>query len=221
MAIRFSVPLQASVEQHERLAQLQSTFAQACNSLAPLVRETRCWNRVGLHHLAYRNLRERFPQLGSQMACNAIYSVSRACRLVYQSPQSPWSVTRNSDSDLPLVLFEKSAPVYFDRHTLSLRNGAVSMFTLDGRIRFEVNLSTTQLNHFINDRLREVVLQRIGGTFQLGFYFAAVDADEPQTAQSSQLPEYLVVKPWEAGGMSDIDTPVRHSPNKRLTGVER
>ena len=71
MAIRFSIPLQAGPEQVARLAALQALFVQACNSLTPLVRETHCWNRIGLHHMTYRQLRERFPQLGSQMACNA------------------------------------------------------------------------------------------------------------------------------------------------------
>lgn len=219
MAINFSLPLQASEEQHGRLTQLQATFAQACNSLAPLVRETRCWNRVGLHHMAYRNIRERFPQLGSQMACNAIYSVSRACRLVYQNPQSPWCVTRTPSGKLPLVLFEKSAPVYFDRHTLSLRNGAVSMFTLDGRMRFDANLSATQSDHFSKDRLREVVLQRIGASFELCFYFSAKNADEQHSARTSQFPEYLIVMPWEANGMTGVDEPVRHLLNEPLTGV--
>jgi hypothetical protein len=44
--------------------------------------------------MAYKPLRERFPQLGSQMACNVIYSVSRAARHVYQHPSSPYNVAR-------------------------------------------------------------------------------------------------------------------------------
>ena len=53
------VPLTPSVEQYARLVALQSAFAQACNALAPVVRETRVWNRVALHHLAYKPMRER------------------------------------------------------------------------------------------------------------------------------------------------------------------
>ena len=55
------IPLDASPEQVARLQALQSGFAQVCNALAPLVQQTRVWNRVALHHLAYRQLRERFP----------------------------------------------------------------------------------------------------------------------------------------------------------------
>ena len=74
------VPLQAAPDQLLRLQALQLGFAQLCNALAPLVQTTRVWNRVALHHLAYRQLREQFPNMGSQMVCNAIYSVSRNWR---------------------------------------------------------------------------------------------------------------------------------------------
>ncbi|NBT92621.1 MAG: hypothetical protein EBT37_08500, partial [Betaproteobacteria bacterium] len=75
MNILLRVPLNTSTEQSTRLKALQAVFAQACNALAPIVQQTKVWNRVALHHLMYRNLRERFPELGSQMVCNAIYSV--------------------------------------------------------------------------------------------------------------------------------------------------
>lgn len=209
MAIRFSVVLHARPDQVERLTALQRVFVQACNSLTPLVRDTRCWNRVGLHQMAYRQLRERFPQLGSQMACNAIYSVSRASRIVYQNPGSPWLASRQPEQALPLIVFDDQAPVYFDRHTLSLRDGAVSMFTLDGRMRFEVNLSPAQTGHFLNDRLREVVLQQNDGVFQLTFSFTPADAAEAPESLDGHLPEYLVVN--EASSPAPAPT--------QLTGV--
>ena len=59
------IPLDASPEQVARLQALQSGFAQVCNALAPLVQQTRVWNRLALHHLAYRQLREHFPGMGS------------------------------------------------------------------------------------------------------------------------------------------------------------
>jgi hypothetical protein len=71
------VPLNTTPEQFQRLLALQTAFAQVCNALAPEVQKTRVWNRVALHHLFYRGLREKFPALGSQMVCNAIYAVSR------------------------------------------------------------------------------------------------------------------------------------------------
>ena len=46
------IPLNGSPEQLASLRALQQAFAQVCNALAPLVQQSRCWNRVTLHHLA-------------------------------------------------------------------------------------------------------------------------------------------------------------------------
>lgn len=187
-----SVELQLNLtaEQKLRLARLQSVFAQACSSLGPLVQETRCWNRVALHHLAYRRLRTDFTELGSQMACNVIYSVSRSARLVYQSRNSPWNLERLAGRKLPLLQFADSAPVYFDRHTLSLRDGRLSMFTLDGRIKFDIELSEAHLRHFQESKLREIVLGRDKGEYFLTFQFG--DA-ESATEVSDDFPQYILV----------------------------
>ena len=153
------IPLSATPEQQERLRALQQVFAQVCNELTPHVREARVWNRVALHHLFYRRLREAFPALGSQMVCNAIYAVSKISRLVYQHPKSPYSFGRSGDKALPLLRFSDAGPVYFDRHTLSVKDGKLSLFTMDGRIRFDLGMSPAQLWLLERARLREVVLQ--------------------------------------------------------------
>lgn len=205
MSSMLRIALNAAPEQVARLEALQSMFAEACNSLAPLVQRTRCWNRVTLHHLAYRDLRESFPTIGSQMACNVIYSVSRTCRIVYQHPDSPFNVARMGDKPLPLVQFTASSPVYFDRHTLSLKNGALSMFTLDGRMRFQLSLSPTDETRFREEKLREIVLaRRADKVFELAFQFATQeqpDSDDTRVAPSSltmpshtTLPNYVRIE---------------------------
>ena len=130
-----SIRLDAQPAQFERLKALQAAFAQVCNELAPVVQRTRVWNRVALHHMTYRDLRARYPALGPQMVCNAIYSVSRSSRLVYQHPTSPFNLARWGDKPLPLLRFLDVSPVYFDRHTLSVKDGRLSMYTLDGRMK--------------------------------------------------------------------------------------
>ena len=97
------IPLQLTTEQVRRLQSLQHGFAQLCNALAPTVQSTRVWNRVALHHLSYRQLREQFPAMGSQMVCNAIYSVSRTCRALFQHPASPFHLDKLGDKPLPLL----------------------------------------------------------------------------------------------------------------------
>lgn len=213
------IPLHATPEQAARLAELQRGFAALCNALAPMVRQTRTWNRVALHHMAYKDLRQRFPEMGSQMVCNAIYSVSRTARVVFQSPASPFRLQRIGNGRLPLLSFAETAPVYFDRHTLSVKSGQLSMFTLDGRMRFQLQLHPEIERRFHHDKLREIVLVRtvpgpaapaavaaapaaegaapVPLAYELQFRFGADEpaeaADAAAVAAHAELPEYVVV----------------------------
>lgn len=191
------IPLHADEQQYQRLLELQQAFARACNAVAPLVQQTRTWNRVALHHLAYRKLREAFPDIGSQMACNAIYSVSRAARLVFQSAGSPFHHTALVGKPLPLLQFLDTAPVYFDRHTLSLKQGQASMYTLDGRMKFQLALQPDQEAAFHQRKLLEAALTRLDNQFELQFSFgqeaAELQIKAPSVSQP-MLPSYLNVE---------------------------
>jgi hypothetical protein len=192
------IPLTTNAEQHARLSQLQTAFAGVCNAIAPTVQQTKVWNRVALHHLKYRSLREQFPDMGSQMVCNAIYSVSRTCRMVFQHPQSPFSLVRLDGKPLPLLRFADNCPVYFDRHTLSVKNGQVSMYTLDGRLHFALALNPENEADFVAKKLREIVLsRRQDGMFELVFQFGDDPAETPadsKLSSESEFPEYVVVE---------------------------
>ena len=192
------VSLKGSVQQTASLHALQQTFAQVCNALAPMVQQTRCWNRVTLHHLAYKPLRKQFPVMGSQMICNAIYSVSRSSRLVYQHPDSPFNLSRLGDKPLPLLRFADTCPVYFDRHTLSVKDGQLSMYTLDGRIRFHLALQPKDEASFHEKKLREIVLSRTAtGGFDLSFLFSTSPQDDEIPAGKEQdpgeIPDYVTI----------------------------
>ena len=137
---------------------------------------------------------------------NAIYSVSRTARLVFQHPQSPFNLARLGDKPLPLLRFADSCPVYFDRHTLSLKAGQLSMFTLDGRMRFQLALAAQDEERFHTQKLREIVLsRRRDGVYELAFLLAddkadgkADGKDAPQVDASAgttgEIPEYIVVE---------------------------
>ena len=195
------ITLNAAPEQRERLVELQAVFAQLCNALAPLVQQNRNWNRVTLHHLAYRSLRQQFPSIGSQMVCNAIYAVSRTARVVFQHPASPFHLSRIGAKPLPLIHFASSNPVYFDRHTLSLKAGMLSLYTLDGRMRMKLALKPADEALFHQRKLREVILSlRKDTRFELLFSFMEPDEEEqderalPSAQQRGQLPDYVKVK---------------------------
>lgn len=199
---RLIIPLTPTVEQAQRLKALQSAFAEVCNALAPIVQQTRTWNRVALHHLAYKALRERFPAMGSQMVCNAIYSVSRASRVVYQTPSSPFHVARLAGHPLPQLRFAPNAPVYFDRHTLSIKAGMASMYTLDGRMKFQLALTPEQERSFHERKLREIMLRRRSEAFELHFLFgelhestmeSSLDDSTVPSITHKLFPDYLEV----------------------------
>jgi len=193
------IPLNTNPEQLARLQALQASFAKVCNALAPTVQQTRVWNRVALHHLTYRSLREQFPEMGSQMVCNAICSVSRTSRMVFQHPQSPFNLAQLGSKPLPLLRFSDNCPVYFDRHTLSVKSGQLSMYTLDGRMRFALALQPADEATFNEKKLREIVLSlRPDGLYELSFLFSdsADDAaaTEPPAAGAADMPDYVVVE---------------------------
>ena len=196
MNFHLRVPLNTNPEQAAKLTALQVAFAQVCNALAPIVQRTKVWNRVALHHMAYKPLREQFPAMGSQMVCNAIYSVSRHSRLLFQHPLSPFHLSKLGLRPLPLLQFLNTSPVYFDRHTLSLKDEQLSMYTLDGRMRFKLDLKPADEANFHEKKLREIVLSRAGNGFQLSFLFSdendeAASANENNTGE---MPEYMMVE---------------------------
>lgn len=171
MEKNFSIMLQVNAEQFERLRALQVNFIKICNAIAPILQETGTWNRVVLHHMVYHKMRQKFPHTGSQMICNAIYSVCRVARVILQHPKSPWNVEMHPQATLPSIHFLPQSPVFFDRHTLNLKGSRLSMYTLDGRIRFDLKLSEEQQNAFHHAKLKEILL--VGGAkgFSLNFHF--------------------------------------------------
>ncbi|WP_136415853.1 RNA-guided endonuclease TnpB family protein [Herbaspirillum sp. ST 5-3] len=121
-SIRLNImPIQAAA-----LFAVRAAYADACNRLVPVVRENRLWNRVALHQRAYTMLRETTP-LGSQMCCNAIYSVCKA----YKAQMERGRIRK--DDMVPVIRFNR-ASVHYDKRTYSLKGDTVSLNTLNGRI---------------------------------------------------------------------------------------
>lgn len=175
-----------------KLEELQGVFAELCNFISPVARDHMCWNRVALHHLVYRQLRHRFPRIGSQMVCNAVYSVCRTYRLILENPLSPFCLRAGQSKQIPLVRFTNSSPVYFDRHTLNIKGSRLSMFTMDGRIKFDVLINPDLQNRLGADRVKEILLNRLGPKFFLEFVFCDAN-DDMAKIHASELPRYLVV----------------------------
>jgi len=104
---------------------------------------------------------------------------------------------------LPLLQFANSCPVYFDRHTLSIKDTKLSLFTLDGRMHFELTLPEAQLAIFKVAKLREISLtRRLDGVYELAFWLESLKVlteeeaqaalDAPITAQDEAVPSSLM-----------------------------
>jgi IS605 OrfB family transposase len=155
------IRLNTTVEQAACLSALRSAYALACNRLVPLVQKERCWNRVALHQLGYRRLRQE-TALGAQMTCNAIFSVCKA----YRSQRARGRIA--ADAPVPAVCFRR-ASVHYDHRTYTLKGDMVSLNTLQGRLLVPMMLGEHQLQilHGGRPKEAELVLRRDRWYFNL------------------------------------------------------
>lgn len=120
-----SIRLAMTPQQALAFAAVRAAYMDACNWLVPVVREHRCWNRVSLHRLAYSRLRSN-SALGSQMVCNAIFSVCKA----YQARKAVGGISK--EQPVPAIHF-RGRSVHYDKRTYRLKGYKVSLYTLAGR----------------------------------------------------------------------------------------
>jgi IS605 OrfB family transposase len=116
---------------------LQDAYHLACNQIVSSVVEYRCWNRVALHHLVYKKIRKN-SLLGSQMVCNAIFSVCKAYK----------AKAIGKDEPVPVIQFRKNRSVHFDKRTYSIEGNILSLYTLEGRICIPMRMGPFQETYF-------------------------------------------------------------------------
>lgn len=106
-----------------------------CNFVVPTVaadRTKRLWQRFTLHHAVYDKIKAKFPDLGSQYACNVIRSVSAAYKT--ELAKHPAQL-KSEDKKLKTLVFRHPS-IHVDKNTLTFfPDGTVSISTISGRIR--------------------------------------------------------------------------------------
>jgi putative transposase len=170
-----SIRLNVTCAEAAALHALRTAYADACNRLVPIVREHRCWNRVGLHNHAYSRLRAETP-LGSQMACNAIYSVCKA----YKAQKALGRISKDA---VPLVRFDR-ASVHYDKRTYTLKADALSLNTLEGRIRVALSPGEHQQRILKSGRPKEAELVYCKGQW---FFNLVVEGEDPKLLTSGSV----------------------------------
>jgi putative transposase len=151
-----AIKLKPTEDQSGKLANLQQEFAKACNLIVPSAIEHRCWNRVALHHMTYYSIREA-TKLGSQMTCNAIFSVCKAYK----------ALKIKKKDNIPVINFKKTASVHFDKKTYTFKKGLLSLYTLTGRINVEYILGDFQKKYLENYSAKEAELKCKRGQWYL------------------------------------------------------
>lgn len=121
-------------EAAQKLEKTRLLYRDACNFLVKYVcrdPNERNWQRYNLHHAAYYDLRSALPALGSQLACNAIRSVSSA----YKSELANHPRKNKSEPLKEIVL--KNPSMHLDKNTIAYQSDMTeaSVFTIDGRVR--------------------------------------------------------------------------------------
>jgi IS605 OrfB family transposase len=170
------IRLNVTAEQSAQLSALRSAYTDGCNRLVPLVQQARCWNRVALHQLGYRRLRQE-TSLGAQMACNAIFSVCKA----YRSQRALGRIA--ADTPVPRLCFSR-ASVHFDHRTYTLKDEAVSLNTLKGRLLVTMILGNHQRDLLRSGRAKEaeLVLRR-----RRWFFNLVVESDDCEGVASGPV----------------------------------
>lgn len=165
-----AIRLDPSFEQEMALSALRAVFAAACEAAASIASEARCTNRVRLHHLAYYTLRARFPELGSQMVCNAIARVAQALRSA-RARKATWKTPQ----------FDCNSSIHYDARTYRLIADQVSLYTMEGRQRIRVRMGDFQRRYIERGIIREAdVMQRRGR------WYLCVVLELPQVPKRSQ-----------------------------------
>ncbi len=173
MKATISISLKITHDHKRKLGALQEAFHSACNAIVPSVVENRCWNRVALHHLVYNKTRKSSP-LGSQMVCNAIFSVCKAYK----------AKSIGKDEPIPVIIFKNYRSVHFDKRTYSIEGNILSLYTLEGRIRIPMRMGSFQEKYFSQGIPKEAELICRKGKW---YFNLVLDLPDPPKSESGKM----------------------------------
>lgn len=122
MKLIVKVKLLPDRQQKQFLIKTVETFNEACNYISEIAFKEKKFGQVGLHHLCYRDVRNKFG-LSAQFTVRAIGKVSESYRVEKKRQH----------------VFRKYSAVVYDNRLLSFRLLSVaSMLTVKGRIKVPV-----------------------------------------------------------------------------------
>lgn len=163
-----AIKLTPSANEQQAFERLADKFSAACNHVSQIAFQAKEKNRVRLHHLAYYSLRKAFPELGAQMACNAIAKTAQGLRALRKPKE---------------LLFKKGCSTHFDKRTYSLKGQTLSLFTLEKRIRLQLEISSFHKSFLEAGIAKEAELVRKGKRW---FFHLVLDLPDAPFVPSHQ-----------------------------------
>lgn len=129
--LTYAVRVEVSPDQSRVFSDTCAAYLDCCNMVSKTAWEHKTLSQKALHQLAYRRLRDEC-HMGAQMACSSMNRVIGNYRTIKEMHGSPWATSRP----------EYHSPGYdlvWNRDYSILKDGRLSVNTLEGRIKVPVN----------------------------------------------------------------------------------
>lgn len=131
--LTYAVRVEVSPDQSQVLSDTCAAYLDCCNMVSGVAWERKTLSQKALRQLVYRRIRDEY-HVGAQMAQSSIIRVIGNYRTIKEMHGSPWATSqpnyRSSGYDL-----------VWNRDYSVLKDGRLSMNTLDGRIKLPVDWS--------------------------------------------------------------------------------
>lgn len=131
--LTYAVCIHASFKESQLLTETCKAFLKGCNTVSDVAYQQRSINQKKLNKLTYHVIREQY-HLGAQMAQSAINRVIGNYRTIKELHGSPWHGKHPHYHTMGYDLV-------YNRDYSVLKDGRVSINTLQGRIKFSVDWS--------------------------------------------------------------------------------
>ncbi len=127
----------ASPDERRMLFATMERYNAACNAVSPVAFSEREFSNIGLQKRLYRHVRETFG-LSAQMTLLALRKVAgsyRSTKEAIKEQNRVLAALGRPSKSLTVLSFWEHGAICYDARVLSIGQGRVSIWTLDGRIK--------------------------------------------------------------------------------------
>ena len=134
-----------------------TSYAAACNYVAPLAVKHKTTSNTRLHKFLYKEIREKF-NLNSQIACSVFKTVCAKLKTIHAT-QPKWAVTPHFEA--------KTLELVWRRNYTLFNDGKVSISTPQGRVKIDAEWKGNEETRFQSEFFGTAVLKKKLGKWYL------------------------------------------------------